>query len=674
MPKPFDDVDRLAVNTLRVLAIDAVEQADSGHPGLPLGAAPMAYTLWQRELKFDPSDPKWPDRDRFVLSAGHGSMLLYGLLHCYGFPLSMEEIRNFRQLGSRTPGHPEQHLTPGVEATTGPLGQGAGVAVGMAIAERHLAARFNRPGHEIVNHTTFALVSDGDLMEGVSAEAGSLAGHLRLGKLIYLYDSNRVSLDAPTSVTFTEDVGRRYAAYGWQVLKVADGDHDLVGLQAAIRKARRETRKPSLIIVHTTIGYGSPHKAGTFEAHGAPLGQEEARLTKQALGWDPGREFHVPEAAAARFAETARRGARARRKWAKQLAEYTAAFPDLAQEWEQALTLTPPPGWDQEIPRFQAGESVATRVAAGKVENAVAKRVPFLIGGDADLGGSTKTPISGGGDFDGQTGSGRNLHFGVREHAMGAICNGMAYHGGARPFAATFLQFSDYMRPPVRLASLDHLPVIYVWTHDSIGLGEDGPTHQPVEHLWALRAIPGLRVIRPCDANEAAEAWRFVIAHPQRPAALVLSRQNLPVLDRARCAAASGLARGGYVLADGEPEPDLVLIATGSEVHLALGARERLAQEGVKARVVSMPCVELFEEQEAAYREQVLPPSVGARVAVEAGRALGWWKHVGERGVAVGVEKFGASAPAKVLFAEYAFTVENVVAAARQALRNVVTA
>ena len=667
MPKPFDDIDRLAVNTLRTLAIDAVEKADSGHPGLPLGAAPMAYALWQRALKFDPADPLWPDRDRFVLSAGHGSMLLYALLHGYGFPLSLEELRNFRQWGSKTPGHPEQHLTPGVEATTGPLGQGTAVAVGMAIAERHLAARFNRPQFELVNHCTYALVSDGDLMEGVSAEAGALAGHLRLGRLIYLYDSNRVSLDAPTAVTFTEDVAKRYAAYGWQVLRVAGGDHDLAGIEAALRKAKRDAARPSLLIIETTIGFGAPHKAGTPEAHGAPLGREEARRTKEALGWDPGREFFVPEAAAARLREAAQRGARARRAWAKRFAAYAQAFPDLAEQWRAAATLVPPAGWDQALPVYAAGEAVATRTAAGKAENALAARVPFLIGGDADLGGSTKTPIAGGGDFDGRSGTGRNIRFGVREHGMGAIANGIAYHGGARPFAATFLQFSDYMRPAVRLAAMDRLPVIYVWTHDSIGLGEDGPTHQPIEHLWALRAIPGLRVFRPADANEAVEAWRFVIGHPDRPAALILSRQNLPVIDRGRCGAASGLARGGYVLA-GAADPELLLLATGSEVALALGALDRLQAEGVAARVVSLPCLELFEEQDRTYREHVLPPRVRARVAVEAGRGLGWWKYVGERGAVLGVERFGASAPAKTLFERFGFTIDHVAAAARQTL------
>src|SRR5215471_3704782 len=525
-------VDELCVDTIRTLAIDAVQKADSGHPGLPLGAAPMAYVLWQNHLKHYPANPKWADRDRFVLSAGHGCMLLYCLLYLTGYDLTMEDLKSFRQWGSRTPGHPEFRHTPGVEATTGPLGQGTANAIGMAIAERALANRFNRPGHEIVNHRTFALVSDGDLMEGISGEASSLAGHLGLSKLLYLYDSNNVTLDGPASITFTEDVAQRYESYGWNVLHVIRGDTDLDEIDRAIVAALEEKRRPTIIIVHTTIGYGSPHKAGTSAAHGSPLGKEEVVLTKRALGWEWEEPFFVPKEALAQFRVAFDRGKARESEWNDRFAAYEKQYPDLAREWRQAFALELPSGWDQSLPQFKAGTPEATRIAGGAALNAIAAKVPYLIGGDADLSESTKTTIKEGGDFDGATGAGRNFHFGVREHAMAGIANGMAYHGGVRPFVATFFCFSDYMRPSVRLAALNHLPTIFVWTHDSIGLGEDGPTHQAVEQLMSLRAMPHFTIIRPGDANETAEAWRATMEHHEGPMGLVLCRQNVPVLDR----------------------------------------------------------------------------------------------------------------------------------------------
>jgi transketolase len=657
---------QLSVNTLRTLAIDAVQKANSGHPGLPMGAAPMAYVLWARHLRHDSKDPKWFDRDRFVLSAGHGSMLIYSLLHLFGYDLSLEDLAAFRQWESRTPGHPECFMTPGVEATTGPLGQGAANAVGMAMAERFLANRFNRPGHTIIDHATWALVSDGDLMEGVAAEAGSLAGHLGLGKLCYLYDANDVTLDGPTSLCFTgEDVCARYAAYGWHIERVEDGNGDLDGIDRALRAARAETTRPSLIYLHTTIGFGSPKKAGTSEAHGSPLGAAEVAATKRALGWDPDKVLFVPDEVRAHLGAAADRAREARTGWDAAMAAYAAAHPEPAAELRRWIAGELPEGWDRDLPKFAAGEQVATRTAGGKAQNAIAALVPNLIGGDADLGGSTKTIISGGGSFDGATGAGRNVHFGVREHAMGSICNGLDYHGGVIPFAATFFCFSDYMRPAVRIAALNKQPIIYVWTHDSIGLGEDGPTHQPVEHLMALRAMPNLWVVRPGDANETVEAWRLAIARRSGPTALVLSRQNLPVLDRSAVAGADGVHRGAYVLADGQ---DVILIATGSELSLAVEARSQLASGGVRARVVSMPCWEAFAAQPQAYRDSVLPPGVRARVSVEAGVTLGWREWIGDRGEAVGVDSFGASAPAEVLMEKYGLTSAHVAAAARRSL------
>ncbi len=658
------ELDLLSINTIRTLAIDVVQKADSGHPGLPLGAAPMAYVLWQRHLKHFPTDPSWPDRDRFVLSAGHGSMLLYGLLHLTGYPLSFEEVLNFRQWGSKTPGHPEFGLTPGVEATTGPLGQGFSNAVGMAMAERALASRFNQPGHTVVDHHTYTLVGDGDLMEGVASEAASLAGHLKLGKLICLYDSNDVTLDGPASLSYGEDTGKRFESYGWHVQTVANGNTDLEGLDEAIRNARADMTKPSLIIVKTTIGFGSPNKQGKSSSHGSPLGEDEIKLTKKALGWDPEKKFFIPEEALKNFRSALTKGKAAKDDWDKRFAAYAHAFPALAADFDRVIAGELPKGLEKALPTYAAGKDLETRSSAGTALVALAGVMPELIGGDADLGGSTKTVLKDLGSFDGQTGAGRNIHFGVREHAMAAICNGMAYHGGVRPFNATFFTFSDYMRPAVRLSAMNHLPVIYVWTHDSIGLGEDGPTHQPVEQLMSLRLIPNLTVIRPGDAAEAAEAWLFAINNRHGPTGLVFTRQKVPTVDRTKMAPAAGLRRGAYVLSDA-PNAKAIIIATGSEVQWAIAAQETLAKEGIATRVVSMPCMELFWSQPADYREQVLPKAITARVSLEAGVTHGWERFVGDRGIALGVDKFGASAPDKILFEKYGLSAAKIAEAVR---------
>jgi transketolase len=659
------DLDSLAVSTIRTLAIDGVQKANSGHPGMPLGAAPMAHVLWTRYLKFDPSEPAWPDRDRFVLSAGHGSMLLYALLHLAGFGLAIEELEAFRQWGSRTPGHPEYGVTPGVETTTGPLGAGFSNGVGMAIAEAFLAATFNRPGYKLVDHRTFGIVSDGDLMEGIAAEAASLAGHLGLGKLVYLYDDNHISIEGSTSLTFTEDVGLRFEAYGWQVLTVYDGN-DLAAIDAAIAEARAEMGRPSLIKVHTTIGYGSPNKAGTAECHGSPLGRDEVELTKEALGWPGDLFFAVPEAVRGQYATVASRGKAERERWQGSLARYEQEHPDIARQWKAAMAGRLPDGWKDRLPAFAAGESVATRSASGKVLNALAPILPTLIGGSADLAPSNNTYLAGLGDFQANDSGGRNLRFGVREHAMGGILNGMAVHGGLFPFGGTFFVFSDYMRPAVRLAALSHLPVIYVFTHDSIGLGEDGPTHQPIEHLASLRAMPDLVVIRPSDAAETVVAWQAALERRDGPTALVLTRQNLPVLDRTKVGPAEDLLKGGYVLQDAPGrDPEVILIATGSEVEIALAAAGVLAGHDITARVVAMPSWELFEAQGAAYREAVLPARIRARVAIEAASPFGWERYTGDEGFIIGIDHFGASAPAGVLYREFGLTVDNVV---RQAL------
>jgi transketolase len=677
-------LDVLCVNALRVLAMDAVERAKSGHPGAPMGFAGPAYVLWTRFLRHNPRNPRWPDRDRFVLSAGHASMLLYALLYLTGYDLTLDDLKTFRQSGSRTPGHPEFRLTPGVECTTGPLGQGFANAVGMAVAERHLAAVFNRPGYEIVDHWTYVVASDGDLMEGVAHEAASLAGHLKLGKLVCLYDANGVSLAGSTELTFTEDVTRRFEALGWHVQEVADGN-DLAAVEGAIARAREEQGRPSLILVRTHIAYGSPTKQGRHEAHGAPLGEEEVRRAKENLGWPYEEPFAVPEEVLAEFRKAVPRGQDLEAEWRRRFEAYAREYPELAAQWERAHEGDLPPGWDADLPSFAPGERVATRVASGKVLNALAARVPWLVGGSADLNPSTNTVLRGLGDFQsplrpvrdpqGACGGpmdyrGRNLHFGVREHAMGAMVNGIAYHGGLRPFAATFLVFSDYERPALRLAALAELPVVHVFTHDSVLVGEDGPTHQPVEHLLSLRAIPNLVVIRPADAEETVEAWRVALEHREGPVALVLTRQPVPVLDRTRYAPAHGLRRGGYVLADCEGVPELVLIGTGSEVALCVEAYERLRQEGVRVRVVSLPSWELFDRQPREYRDEVLPPQVWRRVAVEAGRSLGWERYVGCRGRALGVDRFGASAPHAALAQAYGLTAQRVYEAARELLES----
>ncbi len=665
----MSDLDLLCINTLRTLAIDAVQKANSGHPGLPLGAAPMAYVLWQRHLKHNPKNPAWADRDRFVLSAGHGSMLLYALLHLTGYDLPLAQLQAFRQLGSATPGHPERHFAPGIEATTGPLGQGTANAVGMAIAERALAHLFNRPGHTIVDHHTYALVSDGDLMEGIASEAASLAGHLKLGKLTYLYDDNQVSLDGPTSMTFTEEVGKRFAAYGWGVIDVPNGDTDISAINSAIETAKADESRPYLILVHTTIGYGSPNKAGTSAAHGSPLGPDEVRLTKERLGWDPDKSFFIPAPAKEHLQSAVARGAAAERAWQEQFARYAEEHPKLAELWQLAQAGKLPEGWDSELPAFTAGDKLATRKASGQVINAIAKGVPYFIGGDADLGVSTNTVIKDGGSFDGQSGAGRNIHFGVREHAMGGIANGVACHGGLRSFTATFFVFSDYMRPSVRLAALSKLPSVFVWTHDSVWLGEDGPTHQPVEQLMSLRAMPNFVLIRPADAEETREAWRVAMSASKHPVGLVLTRQSVPVLDRRALAPAAGLLRGAYVLSDAQ-DARAIIIASGSEVSLALAAQALLAKEGMAVRVVSMPSWELFAAQDAAYRNSVLPQALRARVSVEAGATVGWERWLGEGGRAIGIDRFGTSAPLADLLPHFGFTPEHVA----QAVRDVVAA
>ena len=674
------NLNQSCVNAIRVLSIEAVQKANSGHPGLPLGAAPMTYVLWTRFLKHNPVNPGWMDRDRFILSPGHGSALQYSLLYLTGYDLPLQQIQQFRQLGSLTPGHPERGLVPGVETTTGPLGQGFANGVGMAIAEAYLAGRYNRPGYEIVDHYTYALVSDGDLMEGVAYEAASLAGHLKLGKLIYLYDDNRISLAGATDISFSEDRSRRFEACGWQTITVEDGN-DLESIEHAIKLAQSQTGKPSLILVRTQIGFGSPHKQGSYESHGSPLGAEEVKLTRKNLGWPEEPAFYVPDEVLHHFRQALDRGNKAEESWKARFVEYGKEFPDLAQEFEQAMRGELPGDWDKEIPAFPAdAKGIATRAASGKVMNAIAPRLPALIGGSADLNPSTQTVLSNEGDFQspdfkpqdaqGATGGGwsygcRNLHFGVREHAMGAVANGMAAHGGVIPFTATFFVFSDYMRPSIRLSALMDLGVILVFTHDSIGVGEDGPTHQPVEHLAALRAIPNLTVIRPGDANETAEAWRIAVESRRNPVALVLTRQALPILDRTQYAAAEGLRRGAYVLADAPGgKMDLILIASGSEVSLIVSAQQKLAEKGIAARVVSMPSWELFDAQNQKYRDAVLPPSMRARLAVEAGVAQGWHKYVGDGGDVICMESFGVSAPANLVFQKFGYTVDNVVSRA----------
>ena len=663
---PRVDLDQLCVNTVRTLSMDAVQQADSGHPGTAMALAPLAYVLWMRHLKYNPANPEWRDRDRFVLSAGHACMLLYSVLYLTGYEVTLDDIKNFRQWGSKTPGHPERGMTPGVEATTGPLGQGTGNAVGMAIAEAQLAALYNRPGHEIFNHHTYFLASDGDLMEGISHEACSLAGHLKLGKLIGFYDDNRITIDGSTDLAFSDDTATRFEAYGWHVQRVEDGN-DLEALDGAIVTAQHERARPSLIIVRTHIGWGSPHKQDTADAHGAPLGVEEIKLTKQNLGWPSLEPFFVPEEALGHWRTARSRGARLEGEWRKRWDAYRAAEPDLAAELDRRFTGRLPEGWDAALPSFGPKDAQATRAASGKVLNAIAPRIPELIGGSADLTGSNNTEIKGAGVFSAANHAGRNFHFGIREHGMGAALNGLALHGGFIPFGGTFLIFSDYMRPSIRLAALTHLRVIYVFTHDSIGLGEDGPTHQPIEQLTALRAIPNLTVIRPSDPTEVVEAWRAAVTHRIGPVALVLTRQKVGVIDRTKYAAAAGLNQGGYVLA-GSQDPDVVLVASGSEVELIVGAYEKLTAEGRRPHAVSMPCLEYFAKQPESYRRSVLPPGVPI-VAIEAGSPQSWDGLAGDDGAIIGIERFGASAPYQRIYKEFGLTVDNVVETAKRVAR-----
>jgi transketolase len=669
------DLDQLCINTIRTLSLDAVQQAESGHPGLPLGCAPLAYVLWTRFLRHNPQNPVWANRDRFLLSAGHGSMLIYSLLHLTGYDLPMEELKNFRQWGSKTAGHPENILTKGVEITTGPLGQGFANGVGMAIGAAHLAQKFNRDGFPIIDHHIYAIVSDGDLMEGVASEAASLAGHLKLGKLIYLYDDNKVTIEGFTDLAFTENVPQRFESYGWHTLTVEDGN-DLAAIESAIREAQAVTDRPSLISVKTTIGYGMP-TAGTRKAHSDAPGEEAVRETKKHLGWPEDKTFYVPDEVSAHFRKAVEQGAKLESEWNTLVENYEREHEELGQDWRVTMSGELPVGWEAQLPSFEDAKLVATRVASGQVINALAPHMPMLIGGSADLGVSNNTDIKDGGDFEAGSYDGRILHFGVREHAMGAALTGISLNGGLIPFAGTFLTFSDYMKPAIRLAALSEVQAIYVFTHDSIGLGEDGPTHQPVEHLAGLRAIPHLYVIRPADSHETREAWRTAILRRKAPTALALTRQKVPVIDRTRFASAEGAQRGAYILAEAEDAGGnvdeantkamlaLILLATGSEVSLALEARETLQQEGTPTRVVSMPCWELFEEQDQSYRDEVLPPSVTARLSIEAGVRQGWDRWVGPQGDVICLERFGASAPGDVAMKNLGFNVENVLKHAR---------
>lgn len=652
------NVEQLAVNTIRTLSIDAINEANSGHPGLPMGAAPIAYTLFSKHLNHNPKNSKWFNRDRFVLSAGHGSMLLYSLLHLSGYNLSLEDVKSFRKLNSKTPGHPEFGHTDGVEATTGPLGQGISTAVGMAMAEEHLRARYNKKGHNVVDHYTYALVGDGCLMEGVAYEAASMAGHMKLDRLIVLYDSNNISLDGELNLSFSEDVKKRFESSNWQYLKVEDGN-DLAAIEKAIAEAKKNTTQPTIIEVRTTIGFGSPKVAGTSKAHGNPLGEEEAKATKQAYGWNYDEKFFVPAEVKEHFANLADKGAEKEKEWNKQFASYKKAFPELAEELEKAIRLE----FDEkEVATFETGTKVSTRNASGSAINFFAEKVPYLFGGSADLSGSTITDIKGAGKFAVEGYDQRNVYFGVREHAMGAALNGMALHGGVKPFGGTFFVFNDYLRPAIRLASIQKLPVTYVFTHDSIAVGEDGPTHEPVEQLASLRAIPGLTVIRPSDANETASAWAYSLSKKDEPVALVLSRQNLEVFEETK-GNVEALSKGAYVLKEAEGTPEVILIATGSEVELAVKAREELVKQGVKGvRVVAMPSWELFEKQSKEYKESILPKSVKNRVAIEMGTTLGWERYVGLDGAIVGIDTFGASGPGAEVLNYFGFTVDNVVA------------
>lgn len=665
----MNSIELKAINTIRTLSIDMIEKANSGHPGLPMGAAPMAYQLWVKEMKHNPANPQWFDRDRFILSAGHGSALLYSLLHLTGYDLPLEELQNFRQWGSKTPGHPEFGHTVGVEATTGPLGQGIAMAVGMAMAEAHLAATYNRPGFNVIDHYTYALCGDGDLMEGVAAEAASMAGHMGLGKLIVLYDSNDISLDGQLNFAFSENVGNRFTSYGWQYLRVEDGT-DLAAIQAAIAEAKQDHTRPTLIEVRTVIGYGSPNRAGTSKAHGAPLGPEEAQLTKQFYQWEHA-PFSIPDEVRDHFAVVRGEGELHEGEWNRLFANYKNAHPELATQLEQAILGELPTGWDQDIPTYDTDAAkMATREASGVALNAIAKNLPTLFGGSADLASSNNTTMKDFPVFEKENYAGRNIWFGVREHAMGAAVNGLSLHGGVRPYGATFFVFSDYLRPAIRLSALMKQPVLHVFTHDSIAVGEDGPTHEPIEQLPSLRLIPDLIVLRPADANETMEAYRFAIEQKENPVAMVLTRQKLPVLEGTATKAHDGVRKGAYVLSDAEGEnPDVILIATGSEVSLAMNAKKALADKGIAARVVSMPSWDRFEKQDQAYKDSVLPPKAKARVAIEMAMPLGWERYVGDAGAVIGITTFGASAPGDLVMEKFGFNVDNVVATVEKVLK-----
>lgn len=655
------DIEKLCINTIRTLAMDAVQKANSGHPGAPMGLAPAAYVLWTKILKHNPKNPCWHDRDRFILSGGHASMLLYSLLFLTGYELTLEDIKNFRQWESKTPGHPEFGCAPGVETTTGPLGQGFANAVGMAIAERHLAAVFNRPDFNIVDHHTYVMCGDGDLMEGITSEAASLAGHLGLSKLICIYDNNHITIEGKTDITFTENVTMRFRAYKWNILEVEDGN-DTAAIFRAISDASNEKDQPTLIAVRTHIAYGSPNKQDSPDAHGAPLGEEEVRITKKALEWPEDKSFLVPEEVLNEFRKSLEKGKASESQWQTKFDGYQKKFPELARQWINSMNGQLEEGWDAGLAALlRSNEAIATRAASGKAINVIAKNIPGLIGGSADLAPSNNTLIKDSSDLQKGVYEGRNIRFGVREHAMGAILSGLALHGGLVPFGGTFLVFADYMRPSIRLASLMGLHVIYVFTHDSIAVGEDGPTHQPIEHIACLRAIPGLTVIRPCDTPETAEAWRQAIKKSDGPTALILSRQKLPVIDREKFATSEGLAKGGYIIADTKTKPHIIIIATGSEVSMALDAAGMLAEKGVKARVVSMPSVELFENNSPDYKEKVLPSGKIPRLVVEAGHTMGWDRYLGQKGAIIGITRFGASAPGGTLMKNFGFTSDNIV-------------
>ncbi len=671
----MENIDNLCINTIRTLTIDAVEKANSGHPGMPMGMAPAAYSLWTRHLRYNPKNPQWMNRDRFVLSCGHGSMLLYAVLYLTGYDLSLDDIKNFRQWGSKTPGHPESDLTPGVEVTTGPLGQGISNAVGMAIAEKYLAAHFNREQFPIIDYNVYVFASDGDLEEGISSEASSLAGCLGLDNLIVIYDNNHISIDGSTSLAFTEDVAKRYGAYGWFVQTVDTDGNDLEAFDRAIDAAKKEKGRPSFIKWHTHIGYGSPNKQDTAEIHGSPLGAEEVALTKKVYGWDPDKTFYVPDESLAKFRQQVEKGTELENSWRKLFAEYSKTYPELADEFTVALNKKLPHDWEkiwkESVPIFDPTKPLATREAQGKIFDALMPKLPLVIGGSADLSDSTKTLYTDAPIFSSVNPAGRYIHYGIREHGMGAIMNGIAATGILTPFGATYFCFTDYMRPAIRLAALAKYPVIFVYTHDSIGVGEDGPTHQPVEHLASFRAMPGLILIRPADANETLQAWKFALEHREGPVMLVLTRQKIPVIDQTKFSSAQHLSHGAYILKDTQRERlDLILLATGSEVHLALAAQEKLANEEIGIRVVSMPSWELFEQQTQEYRDSVLPPAITARVAIEAGVKLGWDKYIGSTGEFVGMTTFGASAPSKILFEQFGFTVENIISTAKAVLEN----